>query len=147
MKVRQPRQKFQLIILLLVIGSLALVIQACSTNNPPLLSFVPTQPPPTSEPVQIDPLATVTFQVEVPVNTPVGQPILLSILDEVTGLGLNISRQEMQKIAESTYSITLPIPVGANIKYRYARQDSFIAEEHTTDQRPIRYRIYRVDCP
>jgi hypothetical protein len=147
MKVRQPRQKFQLIILLLVIGFLALVIQACSTNNPPLLSFVPTQPPPTSEPVQIDPLATVTFQVEVPVDSPPGQPILLSILDEVTGLGLNISRQEMQKIAESTYSITLPIPVGANIKYRYARQDSFIAEEHTTGQLPVRYRIYRVDGP
>ncbi|MCJ7535421.1 MAG: hypothetical protein MUO57_07810, partial [Anaerolineales bacterium] len=130
-----------------VIVLLALISQACSSTQPPLLSFEPTPPPPTSEPFKIDPLATVTFRVEIPVNTPAGQPILLSILDEVTGLGLNISRKEMQKIDESTYSITLPFPVGANIKYRYARQDTFIAEEHTTHQQPVRYRIYRVDGP
>ena len=53
----------------------------------------------------------------------------------------------MQKVGDSTYSITLPFPVGANIKYRYARQDTFIAEEHTTDKRPVRYRMYRVDGP
>jgi hypothetical protein len=72
---------------------------------------------------------------------------LLSLLDEVTGLALNINRKEMQKIGDSTYSITLPFPVGANIKYRYARQGDFILEEHTTDERPVRYRIYRVDGP
>jgi len=143
----QLPQKLPPRILLVVIGLIALFSQACSGNQPPLISFAPTQPPPTAEPVQIDPLATVTFQVDIPVNTPPGQPILLSILDEVTGLGLNISRQEMAKIGESTYSITLPFPLGSNIKYRYARQDSFIAEEHTTGQRPVRYRIYRVDGP
>ncbi|HUV28580.1 MAG TPA: hypothetical protein VMW34_14565 [Anaerolineales bacterium] len=142
-----PRQKIPSKILPAVIVLLALISQACSSTQPPLLSFEPTPPPPTSEPFKIDPLATVTFRVEIPVNTPAGQPILLSILDEVTGLGLNISRKEMQKIDESTYSITLPFPVGANIKYRYARQDTFIAEEHTTHQQPVRYRIYRVDGP
>ena len=125
----------------------AVTLQACSLSQPQMLSIQPTQPPPTSEPVEIDPLATITFQVEVPVDTPPGQPVMLSLLDEVTGLGLNISRQEMQKVSESTYTLTLPFPVGAIIKYRYARQDTFIAEEHTTDGRPVRYRIYRVDGP
>ena len=131
-----------------MIGILALLSQACSQGQPPIVSLFPTaQPAPTQEPVEIEPLATVSFQVEIPADTPPGQPILLSLLDEVTGLGLNITRQEMQKVGDSTYSITLPFPVGANIKYRYARQDLFIAEEHTTDQRPVRYRIYRVDGP
>lgn len=133
--------------LLALVLLLALGIQSCSGDQPPLISFNPASPSPTSEAVKIGPLATVTFEVEVPHNTPPGQPVMLSLLDEVTGLGLNISRNEMQQIAEYTYSITLPFPLGASIKYRYARQASYIAEEHTTDQRPVRYRIYRVDGP
>ncbi len=136
-------KKFPLIILLFLV----LFIQACSSTQPPLISIQSSQPTATQEQVEIDPLAIVTFQVEIPRDTPPGQAILLSILDEVTGLALNITRKEMQSIADFTYSITLPFPVGANIKYRYARQDAFIAEEHTTDNRPVRYRIYRVDGP
>jgi hypothetical protein len=133
---------------LFAIGILGIVTGGCSQNQPPIISLYPTpEPIPTQEPIEIDPLATVTFQVEIPVSTPPGQPILLSLLDEVTGLGLNITREEMRQVGDSTFSITLPFPVGANIKYRYARQDTFIAEEHTTDQRPVRYRIYRVDGP
>jgi hypothetical protein len=125
----------------------AFLITACNSTEPPLLSFQPTQTSTTQELIEIDPLATVTFQVEVPQDTPPGQPILLSLLDEVTGLALNSTRKEMQKIGDTTYSITLPFQVGANIKYRYSRQDTFVAEEHTTDDRPVRYRIFRVDGP
>jgi hypothetical protein len=53
----------------------------------------------------------------------------------------------MEKIGEATFTITLPFPVGSQIKYRYARQDSFIAEEHTAEKQPVRYRMYRVDGP
>lgn len=131
-----------------MVVTLALINQGCSQGQPPLISLNPTaEPQPTQEAVKIDPLATVTFQVEIPNETPPGQAILLSLLDEVTGLGLNISRHEMQPIGDSIYSITLPFPVGANIKYRYARQDSFLAEEHSTDQHAVRYRMYRVDGP
>jgi hypothetical protein len=126
---------------------ISLITQACSSTEPPLLSFGQIEPTATTEQIEIDPLTTVTFQVEVPADTRPDQAILLSILDEVTGLALNITRKEMQKIDESTYSITLPFPVGENIKYRYARQDTFTAEEHTSDQRPVRYRLYRVDGP
>ncbi len=139
--------KLKPILLPSVIGLSLILFTSCSQSQPPIISIFETEPPPTQEPVEIDPLATVTFQVEIPADTPSGQPILLSLLDEVTGLGLNITRQEMEKVDQSTYSITLPFPVGATIKYRYARQDTFIAEEHTTNQRPVRYRIYRVDGP
>lgn len=141
-----PNKKIIYPILVLTI-SFAILLSGCSESLPPLGPFEPEQPEETSEPIEIDPLSTVTFQVAVPEDTPPSQTILLSLLDEVTGLALNISRREMQKIADSTYSITLPFPVGANIKYRYSRQGDSIFEEHTSDQRPVRYRIYRVDGP
>lgn len=134
-------------LIILVVCSITLIIQACSISDQPILSLYPTQPQPTQELLDVDPLATVTFQVDVPLDTPADQPVMLSLLDEVTGLALNISRREMEKIGESTYTITLPFPVGSHIKYRYARQDNFIAEEHTTDRQPVRYRMYRVDGP
>ena len=131
-------------VIILIMG---ILIPACNSAEPPLVSFRPSQPEAASELIEIDPLAIVTFQVDIPKGTPPGQPILLNILDEVTGLALNTTRKEMTKIGDSTYSITLPFPVGAIIKYRYARQDTFTAEEHTTDQRPVRYRLYQVDGP
>ena len=135
------------IALIVVLVLMSLVIQSCSSDAPTLDLFKSNSPTPTPEPIEVDPLATVTFQVEIPADTPSNQPILFSLLDEVTGLGLNISRHEMQQISESTYAITLPFPLGANLKYRYARQGEYIAEEHTTGQHPVRYRIYRVDGP
>ena len=116
----KPPYKMRTISLMLVIGFIVLFSQACSQDQGPSLALYPTQIPPTQEPIEIDPLSTVTFQVDIPPATPTNQPILLSLLDEVTGLGLKISRREMQKVGESTYSITLPFPVGANNKYRYA---------------------------
>ncbi len=136
------RKIFPIIILIQMI-----LIQACSPTKPPLISFEPTNTPEPPPSIDLDPLSTITFQVDVPEDTPADQPILFSRLDEVTGLALNIDRQEMQKTGQGTYSITLPFPVGANIKYRYARQDIHTAEEHTTDGRPVRYRLYRNDGP
>lgn len=138
------RKGKNLLIIFLVMVILSL---ACSTSIPPLFSTQTAQPTTTPEARDLQPVTVITFEVEVPPETPSDQSILFSILDEVTGLALNISRQEMQKIDDLTYAITLPFPVGANIKYRYARQDLYIAEEHTTDSRPVRYRLYQVDGP
>lgn len=126
---------------------LAIIISGCGSSIPPLASFDPELPAATQEQIEIDPLSTVTFQVAVPADTPPGASILLSLLDEVTGLALNISRKEMQKIDDFRYSVTLPFPVGANVKYRYSRQEDVILDEHTTAQEPVRYRLYRVDGP
>ncbi|MGW8224254.1 MAG: carboxypeptidase regulatory-like domain-containing protein [Anaerolineales bacterium] len=143
----RKHSNISVIVLIVFLALMGLIVQGCSTAAPSLDLFKSNTPTPTPELIEIDPLSTITFQVEIPADTPSGQPILFSLLDEVTGLGLNISRKEMQQIGDTTYAITLPFPLGANIKYRYARQGDFIAEEHTTGQRPVRYRIYRVDGP
>jgi hypothetical protein len=132
-----------------VLISMALIIltSGCNSNTPPLFQLASPQPEISPSSPDLNPIAAITFDVEVPQDTPLDQAVLFSILDEVTGLALNIDRREMQKSGERTYSITLPFPVGALIKYRYARQDYFLAEEHTANGVSVRYRIYRVDGP
>jgi hypothetical protein len=134
-------------VLLPLVLAIVLITQACAYNQVPLLPVDFPQPTPNLQTSDLEPLATITFQVDVPADTPQNQPILFTILDEVTGLALNVSRTEMQNAGNQSYAITLPFPVGAVVKYRYARQDNYIAEEHTTDGRPVRYRLYRVDGP
>jgi len=92
-------------------------------------------------------VALVTFYLKIPENTPADQPILISILDEVTGLALNPKRYTMDPDGEGNYIIGLPFPIGSTVKYRYSRQGEVTAEEHITDGRAVRYRLYHVDAP
>ena len=91
------------------------------------------------------PQALITFFVEIPINSPLDQPVIFSLLDEVSGLALNADRMSMEKIDDTHYAIGIPIPIGSTIKYRYSRQGPVLAEEHTTDGRPVRYRMYHVE--
>lgn len=93
------------------------------------------------------PEAVVTFYVQVPADTPADEPVLLSVLDEVTGLALNARRYPMEPVDETHYAVALPFKVGSVVKYRYSRQGSILGEEHLTDGRPVRYRLFRVDGP
>ena len=121
---------------------IALVTTPAGSGSTPIPATQPTGPTPT--PVAI---AEVTFRVDTPPNTPPGEPIQLSLLDEVTGLALNPEHHPMQAVAENVYEITIQVPVGAVLKYRYTRQGALTAQEHTSDGRPVRYRLYRVDGP
>lgn len=127
--------------------ALLLSVAACSPVAPTGVTTGLTPAP--SEPAIQEPLpeAVVTFQVTVPVGTPRGQPLYLSILDEVTGLALNPRRIEMQAVDALHYQLELPLPMGMTIKYRYSRQGDYLAEEHTSINTPVRYRLYRVDGP
>jgi hypothetical protein len=91
--------------------------------------------------------ALATFHVQIPDNTPPDQPVLLSVLDEVTGLVLNAKRYNMEATGEGEYVIGLPFPVGTTVKYRYSRRGDITAEEHTTDGRAVRYRMVQIDGP
>ena len=93
------------------------------------------------------PQALVTFFVEIPSDSPSDEPVLLSVLDEVTGLALNRQRYTMTVIDGVHYGVGVPATVGSVIKYRYSRQGDILAEEHISDSRPVRYRLYRVDGP
>ena len=99
----------------------------------------------------------ITFQVQLPGNTPAGETIFLSVLDEVTGLALNPEYHPMEALegqsegtdsSEQIYSINLPFKTGSVIKYRYERQaGSAQVAEHFTDSSPVRYRLYQVNGP
>jgi len=91
--------------------------------------------------------ALIIFNVEIPPNTPTDEILLLSVLDEVTGLALNTQRYTMNVVDDNHYSVSVPAPVGSVIKYRYSRQGSMLAEEHISDDRPVRYRLYLVNGP
>jgi hypothetical protein len=99
---------------------------------------------PSEDPTQV---ALVTFYVTTPENSPSDETVLLSVLDEVTGLALNAKRYPMQVLEEGGYVLSLPLPVDTTFKYRYSRRGEILAEEHTTDGRAVRYRIYQVDAP
>jgi hypothetical protein len=97
----------------------------------------------------------VTFQVQVPDDTPDDDAIYLSILDEVTGLALNADYFPMEDVSlkdgnssgelKKILKVNLSYEVGSIIKYRYERQaGSAQVAEHFTDGTPVRYRLVHV---
>jgi len=139
---RTPSHIIKIFGLLLTIILLSIVV-GCDAL--PQATTEPAPVPPAGE--QSVPEALVTFYVEVPADTPAEEPVLLSVLDEVTGLALNAKRYPMEKMDDSHYAVSLPFRVGSTVKYRYSRQGEILAEEHTTDGRPVRYRLFYVINP
>lgn len=125
------------------------LILATSCNFPAAnsLSTTPTIVPQTEADTDLPPVALVTIQVQVPPDTPVQDKIVIRLLDEVTGLALNARQNELRLVSDRLYEISLPFQVGAEIKYRFARQSAGLMEEFTTANRPVRYRLYHVDGP
>ena len=137
-----PRKKISILLALLMLVAAA----GCELNLP--TPAAPAATAPTSTPAaETKALAVVTFYVQVPENTPPGEPVLLRVLDEVTGLALNTEKHTMDQIDEHRYVLGLPLPIGSVIKYRYSRQGEVLAEEHVSDGRPVRYRMYHVQNP
>ncbi len=130
-----------------IFGLLIVAVQACKEPAPRLPIQTNTPSYSSLKLPQEIPEAHVTFTVEVPPDTPKDQPIYLDILDEVTGLALNQERHPMRALDDRHYIITLPLKVGSVIKYRYSRQGLYTVIENTTNKRPVRYRLYKVDGP
>ena len=138
---------------ILLLGCLlALILTACSpasTGGEPTTSSV-TDAPPTLDPYAPTPApqAEITVHVRIPADTPPGEPVLLTIMDEVTGLALSAEAHEMIEDEQSTYVISLPFPVGSVVKYRYSRRtETAPVEEYTSAGRQVRYRLLHVDGP
>ncbi len=127
--------------------SFLFLISAASCNLPGLPQGSSETPPLVPAGDQNIPEALITFYVQVPADTPTEEPILLSILDEVTGLALNARRYPMEKVDDTQYKLALPIKLGSTVKYRYSRQAEILAEEHVADGRPVRYRLYHALNP
>ena len=104
----------------------------------------PVEPP--VEPDSKSPLATVTFQVVIPDNTP-EESVTMEILDEVTSLALNPKRYIMEPAGDFQYKIDIPIAIGSLVKYRYIRTGATTAIEYTAGSQQVRYRLFQVDGP
>jgi hypothetical protein len=133
-----------------VISALLLLVFISMSCSMPLANLFPVTSTPAEanpETTQVLPEAMVRFQVQLPRNTPLREPVYLLLMDEVTGLALNASRHEMYAVDDLNYEVSLPFPFGSTLKYRYARQGSYQAEEHTSNKRPVRYRMLQVEGP
>lgn len=141
MKPFNPRSLLMLCAVFLV----TLVLVGCTPNLP----FVINEPEatiealPTAVPTPIVE-AMVTFRVELPEPLPPGDSLYLTLLDEVTGLALNPTRHQMQAEDALHFFVILPFELNTLLKYRYSRES---AQEHISDGRMVRYRMYLVDGP
>lgn len=96
----------------------------------------------------------VTFFVQIPLNTPSEDTIYLSLLDEVTGLGVNASAHPMEPAPGEAlngqgliYKTTLTVPQHSVLKYRYTRRNQYAVIEHTQIDEQVRYRLARIENP
>jgi hypothetical protein len=134
--------------ILLFIIILALASQSCAISLIEWPSFPtagPTNPTgptgPTATPL---PRAEVTFTVRLPEPLPANEILVVSILDEVTGLALNAVDYQMTMVDAITYTAKLAIPDQALLKYRYVRRGAARINEDTNLDANIRYRMYVV---
>jgi len=89
------------LITIILVSCYVLLFTACSFN--------PFNP---QEYQQNNSRAEVQFNVAVPTSN-IGQSgLFLEILDEVTGLGLNPTRYQMQSVDQVNYSIRIPLTIG-----------------------------------
>jgi hypothetical protein len=130
---------------------LALASQACAITLfewPGFPTAGPTNPNapavPTATPL---PRAEVNFTARLPEPLPANEVLVVSILDEVTGLALNAVDYQMTMVDANTYTAKLAIPDKALLKYRYVRRGAGRVNEDTNTDANIRYRMLNVLGP
>jgi hypothetical protein len=123
---------------------LVLVGQACQISL-----FNPPASPATATPDAVSvtntpfPAAQVTFVVSIPEPIAPGEQIIVSVLDEVTGLPLNAAQFPLNPRDATTYTGAIPVPVNSVVKYRYGRMTGgTLIFEETVFGEPIRYRMH-----
>ena len=136
--------------LLFLVSLFALLLNACSFSLLGIPGFnsatsTPTLPPgPTPTP---QPSAAITFSVTLPSPLLAGDVLYLTVVDEITGLGLNPANYTMQGMDTLHYTVTIPFAMNSVVKYRYMRQGTLPTLEDDTADKPVRYRMYFVTGP
>ncbi len=72
---------------------------------------------------------------------------MLEIVDDVTGIYFNASRYEMAKDDATHYSLSLPLKVSTELKYRYVRVSDTVEYERNGKNQEVRFRIVHLDGP
>jgi hypothetical protein len=126
-----------------------LLLSGCTFSLPTITGITGTKTAtipsgPTSTPT---PAVTVTFDVTLPSPLLPGETLFLSVVDEVTGLGLNPINYAMQGMDTLHYTLTLPFPIGSVVKYKYIRQSTLPTQEDDFADRVVRYRLYYATAP
>jgi hypothetical protein len=133
-----------------LLGILVLLLNGCTLtllNVPGLNSSTTTPSTPSGTTSTPNPAAAVTFSVALPSPLLAGETLSLSVVDEVTGLGLNALNYAMQGMDELHYTVSVPFPLNSIVKYRYLRQGTIPFMEDDSFDKPVRYRIYYVTGP
>jgi hypothetical protein len=102
------------------------------------------KPEPTETPT---PAAMIAFRVTLPTPPNPGEAVMLTVVDEITGLAFNPKDYPLQAEDSLHYTVILPFRLGSTIRYHYTRQNGIVLQEHLSDGRAVRYRMYRVDGP
>ena len=140
---RPPRHALRNKIPWHILGLLVMLISACTPLFPqPSTSPSPNTPQPTPLPE-----ALITFRVQIPEALQAGETLQISFLDEVTGLALNPTNTTLKADDSTHYSAILPFALHSVLKYRYLLIRNQAVQEHISDGRAVRYRMYRVDGP
>lgn len=114
-----------------------ILLSACNISLPGINSNAPNNYP----------QAEVVFQVTLPSALEVDKGLYLEILDEVTGLYFNPNRFEMARSTDSLFFVKVPLTIGAEINYRYARISDSIDVEYNSYAKQILYRKLLVTGP
>ncbi len=101
-------------------------------------------PAPSQAPVA---LAETTFILTLPAPLNTGETLALVLVDDVTGVALNTRSYAMTPQDPLHYVVTLPLPQGEIIRYRYARLGLQTAYEDDFTGQLVRYRLLRIDGP
>jgi hypothetical protein len=136
--------------ILSLVSLFVLLLNACSFSLLNIPGFnLPTSTPvlpsgPTSTP---QPSAAITFSVALPTPLLAGEVLYLSVVDEVTGLGLNPVNYAMQGMETLHFTVTIPFAINSIVKYRYLRQSKLPNLEDDSADKTVRYRMYFVNGP
>jgi hypothetical protein len=140
----------RLFIQLVLSGLTFLALAGCTlslVNLPNLIPPTGTPPYPLPPTPTAQPLAGVTFQAAIPAPLLSGESLILGVVDEVTGLGLNPAYYPMAGMDTLHYTVTIPFTMNSTVKYRYLRQGTLPVPETDSTGQPVRYRIYSVAGP
>lgn len=129
---------------LLTVATLGCKLSLLELSTPGAQTPLAATQSPTATP---QPMAEVTFHALVPDDTPSNASLAVEIVDEVTGVGLNLSRFPMQAMDVRTYNAVATFPVGSVVRYRYVRQGAAPAQEATPLGEAVRYRMVVVQGP
>jgi len=99
-------------------------------------------PPPTPQPA-----VSLTLRVTLPAPLAPGETLVLSVVDEVTGLALNATNYPMQAQDALHYTLSIPCPLNSLLQYRYVRWGKLPVVEDTAADLPVRYRLYHAVAP